>query len=138
MDWGQPYSCSSWAETFGQTFPILDDNNGSSIYSLFGVGYVPHNAVIGGDGQVIFSESGFNQNTMIDMIEEIAKVKLKRNFQLDKPKGVRGRSSDNTKIENEINWSPKINLKDGLEKTYKWIFDQIKSGSNMSKYTRSY
>ena len=77
-------------------------------------------------------------NQMIDMIEEIAKVKLKRNFQLDKPKGVRGRSSDNTKIENEINWSPKINLKDGLEKTYKWIFDQIKSGSNMSKYTRSY
>ena len=70
MDWGQPYSCSSWAETFGQTFPILDDNNGSSIYSLFGVGYVPHNAVIGGDGQVIFSESGFNQNTMIAMIEE--------------------------------------------------------------------
>jgi len=70
MDWGQPYSCSSWAETFGQTFPILDDNNGSSIYGLFGVGYVPHNAVIGGDGQVIFSESGFNQNTMIAMIEE--------------------------------------------------------------------
>ena len=70
MDWGQPYSCSSWAETFGQTFPILDDNNGSSIYGLFGVGYVPHNAIIGGDGQVIFSESGFNSNTMIAMIEE--------------------------------------------------------------------
>ena len=70
MDWGQPYSCTSWAETFGQTFPILDDNNGSSIYGLFGVGYVPHNVVIGGDGQVIFSESGFNQNTMIAMIEE--------------------------------------------------------------------
>ena len=70
MDWGQPYSCSSWAETFGQTFPILDDNNGSSIYGLFGVGYVPHNAVLGGDGEVIFSESGFNQNTMIAMIEE--------------------------------------------------------------------
>ena len=70
MDWGQPYSCDSWATTFGQTFPILDDNSGASIYSLFGVGYVPHNAVIGGDGQVIFSESGFNQNTMVAMIEE--------------------------------------------------------------------
>ena len=77
-------------------------------------------------------------NQMIDMIEEIADVKLERNYQLDKHKGVRGRSSDNTKIENEINWSPKINLKDGLEKTYKWIFDQIKGGSNISKYTRSY
>ncbi|MBA65607.1 MAG: hypothetical protein CMG55_07400 [Candidatus Marinimicrobia bacterium] len=70
MDWGQPYSCTSWATTFGQSFPILDDGNGYSIYSLFGVGYVPHNVVIGGDGLVIFSESGFNQNTMIAMIEE--------------------------------------------------------------------
>ena len=70
MDWGQPYSCESWATSFGSTFPILDDNTGSSIYGLFGVGYVPHNVVIGGDGLVIFSESGFNQNTMIAMIEE--------------------------------------------------------------------
>ena len=70
MDWGQPYSCESWATTFGQSFPILDDNSGSSIYGLFGVGYVPHNVVIGGDGLVIFSESGFNQGTMIAMIEE--------------------------------------------------------------------
>ena len=58
------------ATSFGSTFPILDDNTGSSIYGLFGVGYVPHNVVIGGDGLVIFSESGFNQNTMIAMIEE--------------------------------------------------------------------
>jgi len=70
MDWGQPYTCSSWATSFGQNFPILDDGNGSAIYGLFGVGYVPHNVVIGGDGLVIFSESGFNQNTMIAMIEE--------------------------------------------------------------------
>ena len=70
MDWGQPYSCTSWATTFGQSFPILDDGNGSAIYGLFGVGYVPHNVVIGGDGLVIFSESGFNQSTMIAMIEE--------------------------------------------------------------------
>ena len=70
MDWGQPYSCESWATTFGSSFPILDDNTGSSIYGLFGVGYVPHNVVIGGDGLVIFSESGFNQNTITSMIEE--------------------------------------------------------------------
>ena len=70
MDWGQPYTCSSWATSFGQNFPILDDGNGSAIYGLFGVGYVPHNVVIGGDGLVIFSESGFNENTMIAMIEE--------------------------------------------------------------------
>jgi len=70
MDWGSPYSCSEWAIAFGQTLPILDDDNGGNIFSLFGVGYIPHNVVIGGDGLVIHSQSGFNQNTMVAMIEE--------------------------------------------------------------------
>ena len=77
-------------------------------------------------------------NQMIDMIEDIADIKLDRIYQLDKPKGVRGRSSDNTKINNEINWVPKINLRQGLEKTYNWIFDQFKNGNNTRKFTRSY
>jgi hypothetical protein len=70
MDWGQPYSCSGWAESFGLTIPILDDNSGNNIYGLFGIGYVPHNVVIGGDGTLIFTDSGFNQGIIIDMIEE--------------------------------------------------------------------
>ena len=70
MDWGQPYSCSGWAESFGLTIPILDDNSGNNIYGLFGIGYIPHNVVIGGDGTLIFTDSGFNQSIIIDMIEE--------------------------------------------------------------------
>ena len=70
MDWNQPYSCESWATTFGLTYPILDDGNGYSVYNLFGIGYVPHNVVIGGDGLVMYSQSGFNSNTMVAMIEE--------------------------------------------------------------------
>lgn len=70
MDWNQPYSCESWATTFGLTIPILDDDTGGNIYSLFGVGYVPHNVVIGGDGVVIFSNSGFNEGTIVAMIEQ--------------------------------------------------------------------
>ena len=70
MDWGQPYSCTSWAETFGQTFPVLDDNSGNAIYGLFGIGYVPHNVVIGGDGTVIYSQSGHNLNAILAAIEE--------------------------------------------------------------------
>ena len=70
MDWGQPYSCSGWAESFGLTIPILDDNSGSNIYGLFGIGYVPHNVVIGGDGTLIFTDSGFNSSTIVTMIEE--------------------------------------------------------------------
>ena len=71
MDWGQPYSCSGWAESFGLTIPILDDNSGNAIYGLFGIGYVPHNVVIGGNGLVIFTDSGFNSATIISAIEEV-------------------------------------------------------------------
>ena len=70
MDWGQPYSCTSWAETFDQTFPVLDDNTGNDIYALFGIGYVPHNIVIGGDGTVIYSQSGHNLNAILSAIEQ--------------------------------------------------------------------
>ena len=64
-------------------------------------------------------------NQMTDMVEEIAGVKLERHYILDAPKGVRGRSSDNTLIESELNWSPSIRLRDGLERTYAWIYDEM-------------
>ncbi len=64
-------------------------------------------------------------NKLVDLAEEIGDVKLKRNYNLDAPKGVRGRSSDNTLIQKYLNWEPDIKLRDGLEKTYRWIFDQI-------------
>jgi GDP-D-mannose 3',5'-epimerase len=75
-------------------------------------------------------------NQMISIIEDIAEYKIKKNFQLDKPKGGRGRSSDNTLIENKINWRPGYNLRQGLKVTYKWIYDELKSGSNIQKFTR--
>jgi GDP-D-mannose 3', 5'-epimerase len=84
------------------------------------------------------SDEQVSINQMIDMIEEIAGVKLERNYLLDKPKGVRGRSSDNTKINKELNWQPSVKLKYGLENTYKWIYKDIKSGDNTKKFTRSY
>ena len=84
------------------------------------------------------SDEQVSINQMIEIIEEIADYKVKKNYLLDKPKGVRGRSSDNTKIISHFNWSPSIKLKQGLEKTYEWIFNQIKSGENTNKYTKSY
>jgi nucleoside-diphosphate-sugar epimerase len=77
-------------------------------------------------------------NEMIEIIEEIADIKLKKNYQLDKPKGVRGRSSDNTKIISKINWKPKVDLRSGLEKTYNWIYKEIVNGSNVKKFVRNY
>ena len=84
------------------------------------------------------SDEQVSINQMIDIIEGIADYKVKRNYQLDKPKGVRGRSSDNSKIYKDFKWSPSIKLYDGLKTTYKWIYDQITSGENTKKFTNSY
>ena len=66
-------------------------------------------------------------NQLVDIIEEIAGIKIKRKYKLDAPLGVRGRNSDNTLIQKKFGWEPSISLKDGLEKTFHWIYDQITS-----------
>jgi nucleoside-diphosphate-sugar epimerase len=60
-------------------------------------------------------------NQLVDIAEEIAGVKLKRNYNLNAPKGVNGRNSDNTLIQEKLNWAPSIRLREGLAKTYAWI-----------------
>jgi nucleoside-diphosphate-sugar epimerase len=64
-------------------------------------------------------------NQMVSIIEQIAGITVKRNYNLDAPKGVRGRNSDNTLIKEIYDWEPSITLADGLELTYRWIFDQL-------------
>src|SRR6516225_9027897 len=64
-------------------------------------------------------------NQLVDIVERVAGVRLRRHYNLDAPKGVRGRNSDNTLIRKYLNWEPSIRLEDGIEKTYRWIFDQI-------------
>jgi GDP-D-mannose 3',5'-epimerase len=63
-------------------------------------------------------------NQLVDMAEEIASIKLKRKYDLSAPKGVNGRNSDNTLIKRLLNWEPNTSLRTGLEKTYRWIYDQ--------------
>jgi GDP-D-mannose 3', 5'-epimerase len=70
-------------------------------------------------------------NQLVDMVEEIAGVKLKRNYDLTAPKGVNGRNSDNTRIQLLLGWEPSIPLAEGLRKTYAWIYDQC-----VAKYGR--
>ena len=64
-------------------------------------------------------------NQLVDIVEEIASVRLKRRYDLDAPKGVRGRNSDNTRILGHLGWEPSTPLSVGLEKTYAWIYDQL-------------
>jgi nucleoside-diphosphate-sugar epimerase len=67
-------------------------------------------------------------NGLVDIVESIGGIKLKRSYNLKAPKGVNGRNSDNTLIKKYLGWEPGIRLRDGLEKTYAWIYDQIVKG----------
>jgi len=87
----------------------------------------------------IGSDEQVSINQMIDIIEDISATKrLERIYQLDKPKGVRGRSSNNDLVKKVLDWSFKIKLKEGLKETYDWIKSETnKKGSNLSRFTRS-
>ncbi len=63
-------------------------------------------------------------NQLVDIVEGIAGIKLKRKYDLSAPKGVNGRNSENTLIKKYLNWEPDTSLRAGLEKTYAWIYDQ--------------
>ena len=63
-------------------------------------------------------------NQLVDLAEDIAGIQLRRKYNLSAPKGVNGRNSDNTMIQERMGWEPSIRLRDGLEQTYRWIHDQ--------------
>ena len=64
-------------------------------------------------------------NGLVDIVEDIAGLKLARRYNLKAPKGVNGRNSDNTLIKEIMGWEPGISLREGMEKTYRWIYDEI-------------
>ena len=67
-------------------------------------------------------------NQLVDIVERIAGVTLKRRYKLDAPKGVRGRNSDNTRISASLGWAPSVRLEDGMRETYGWISEQMTAG----------
>jgi GDP-D-mannose 3',5'-epimerase len=67
-------------------------------------------------------------NQLVDIVEDIAGIKVKRNYNLSAPKGVNGRNSDNTLIQEKLGWAPSISLREGLAKTYAWIESEMLVG----------
>jgi len=61
---------------------------------------------------------------LVSLAEEIGNVKLNRKYDLDAPRGVAGRNSDNTFIKQVFGWEPSTHFEDGLTKTYAWIEEQ--------------
>lgn len=64
-------------------------------------------------------------NDLVSLVEEIAPYKVKRTYNLNAPKGVRGRNSDNTLIKKVLGWEPSITMKEGMTKTYEWIYGEM-------------
>ena len=64
-------------------------------------------------------------NGLVDIVEDIAGIKLDRHYNLDAPKGVNGRNSDNTMIKQVLDWEPDTPLRDGMRPTYEWIEQQF-------------
>jgi GDP-D-mannose 3',5'-epimerase len=67
-------------------------------------------------------------NELVDIVEKIGNIQLKRTYDLDAPKGVRGRNSDNTMILNLLKWEPSLPLAKGMKETYDWIKTQMITG----------
>lgn len=63
-------------------------------------------------------------NQLVDLVEEIAGIRLVRRYRLNAPKGVAGRNSDNTRLRTLLGWEPSVTLREGLEQTYRWIHDE--------------
>ena len=70
------------------------------------------------------SSESVTVNQLVDMVEKIADVTLKRHYKLDAPKGVAGRNSDNTMIQSVLGWQPSTPLRVGMERTFRWIEEQ--------------
>jgi nucleoside-diphosphate-sugar epimerase len=74
---------------------------------------------------------------LVDIVEDIAGVSLRREYVMDAPQGVRGRSSDNSLIVENLGWAPSTSLAAGLEATYAWVFDQVKAGRSPGRGSAS-
>lgn len=67
-------------------------------------------------------------NQLADMIARIAGIEIEK-VHVEGPQGVRGRNFDHTKIR-DLGWEPVVSLEEGMEKTYKWVEQQVMKASS--------
>ena len=66
-------------------------------------------------------------NELVDLTAEVAGIRVERRHVLEAPQGVRGRNSDNTRFRERFGWEPDTSLRVGLERTYPWIMQQVRT-----------
>ena len=67
---------------------------------------------------------------LVNIVEDIAGLKLARRHDLSAPQGVHGRNSDNTLIQQRLGWEPRFPLREGMRRTYGWILEQYRARSS--------
>lgn len=77
-------------------------------------------------------------NQLVDMVAAIAGKKIYKRYDLTMPQGVRGRNSDNTRVREVLGWEARVSLEEGLEKTYRWIEEQLRIKAEAKQYPRPY
>jgi nucleoside-diphosphate-sugar epimerase len=106
-----------WGDgTRTRSFTYIDD-------CLFGIGALMDSDIV--EPINIGSSQLVTVNQLVDIVEAIAGIHLKRTYNLAAPQGVMGRNSDNTLIKRLLGWEPSVSLEVGLETTYRWIHDQM-------------
>jgi GDP-D-mannose 3',5'-epimerase len=124
-------SCANTIEIWGdgeqtRSFMYIDDCIRGTIKIMESDIHIPINL---GSSEMV------SINQLVTIAEDIASVNLLKTYNLDAPKGVRGRSSDNTLINRLFEWEPNIRLRDGLLKTYNWIEEDMKDTISL-KFTK--
>jgi GDP-D-mannose 3', 5'-epimerase len=101
-----------------RSFTYIDD-------CLYGIDRIMHSDI--SEPLKLGSSELVTINQLVDLVESIAGVRLQRRYLLDAPKGVNGRNSDNTRIQQLLGWAPSVSLREGMAKTYAWIAEQYRA-----------
>jgi len=113
------HSIEIWGDgTQTRSFCFIDD-------CLLGIDQIMHSRELIATPINLGSRELISINDLVSMVEDIAGVKLNRTYDLNAPKGVAGRNSDNTYIREVLDWEPQTPLRAGMEKTYAWIAQQF-------------
>jgi GDP-D-mannose 3',5'-epimerase len=105
-----------------RSFMYIDDCV-EGIYRIMRSDY-PHPLNLGTDRLVTIDE-------LVDIVCRIAGKRLRKRYDLSKPQGVRGRNSDNTRLRQVLGWEPQVPLEVGLERTYRWIEEELRRAGRL-------
>ena len=113
------HSIDIWGDgTQTRSFCYIDD-------CVEGIDRITHSEELIATSINLGSSELISINDLVSMVEDIAGIRLERTYDLEAPKGVAGRNSDNTDIRRVLHWEPQTPLRTGMEKTYAWIAEQF-------------